>query len=95
MKRVLALKSALNKTAGRSTPAAMPMVAGKMGRRNRYKRQPLTPMITATPDDGQALAVLPASEPEWVPTMTMNRQVARARREMGEARWAELEKEWQ
>lgn len=65
-----------------------------MSRKNRYKRQPLPPMITATPDDGQAVAVLPSSEPEWVPTMTMNRQVARARHEMGEEVWLKLNQEW-
>jgi hypothetical protein len=28
------------------------------------------------------------------PTYTLDRQIAEARREMGEARWAELNKEW-
>lgn len=33
-------------------------------------------------------------DPEWTPSNTMNRQVAKARREMGEARWAALNREW-
>lgn len=66
-----------------------------MARRRPYKRQPLPPLVTAKqPDEAPAQAVIISSEPEWVPTMTMSRQVARARREMGEARWAELNAEW-
>lgn len=33
--------------------------------------------------------------PPVEPTYTLDRQVARARRQMGEKRWAELQKEWQ
>lgn len=32
--------------------------------------------------------------PEWMPTNTLNKQVARARRQMGEKRWQELNAEW-
>ena len=32
--------------------------------------------------------------PESAPTFTLDRQIAQARRDMGEARWAELQKEW-
>lgn len=32
---------------------------------------------------------------EHEPTYTLERQIAQARREMGEERWNELEKEWQ
>ena len=31
---------------------------------------------------------------EWSPTYTLDRQIAQARSRMGEARWAELSKEW-
>lgn len=43
-----------------------------------------------------APAFVPAlqGDPEWTPSHTMNRQVAKARREMGERRWAELNAEW-
>lgn len=34
-------------------------------------------------------------EPEWMPTFTLDQQIADARREMGEARWAELNREWE
>lgn len=34
-------------------------------------------------------------DPEWMPTLAMNRQVAQARREMGEARWNKLNQEWE
>jgi len=33
-------------------------------------------------------------EPEWTPTFRIDRVIAEARREMGEARWQELMKEW-
>lgn len=32
--------------------------------------------------------------PDYEPTFTLDRQIAHARREMGEARWAELQAEW-
>lgn len=32
--------------------------------------------------------------PEWAANNTLDRQVARARREMGPARWAALNAEW-
>jgi hypothetical protein len=32
--------------------------------------------------------------PEWMPDFSLDRQVAQARREMGEARWNQLMKEW-
>lgn len=32
--------------------------------------------------------------PEFMPTMTLDRQVAQARKDMGEAHWAELNAEW-
>lgn len=39
-----------------------------------------------------------ASEPAWsnecAPTFTLSRQVARARAEMGEQRWTDLNAEW-
>ncbi|SCY89253.1 hypothetical protein SAMN05660666_03451 [Novosphingobium aromaticivorans] len=40
--------------------------------------------------------IIPAQQgdPEWTPSHSMNRHVRRARREMGEARWAELNREW-
>lgn len=39
----------------------------------------------------------PAPEPipEHTATFTLDRQIARARREMGEARWAELNADWE
>lgn len=39
-------------------------------------------------------APLPERTPEWMPTLTMDRQIASARKRMGEARWAELNAEW-
>ncbi|SLK03975.1 hypothetical protein [Novosphingobium mathurense] len=40
-----------------------------------------------------------ASEIPWgnhnVPTFTLDKQIDRARREMGEERWQQLNKEWQ
>ena len=33
--------------------------------------------------------------PEWMPTGWLEKQVAQARREMGEARWAGLNREWE
>lgn len=40
--------------------------------------------------------LIPAQQgdPEWTPSNTMNRHVAKARREMGETRWAVLNAEW-
>jgi len=40
------------------------------------------------------LVVEPAPVAEWDATATLDRQIAQARREMGEAKWAELNKEW-
>jgi len=34
-------------------------------------------------------------EPEYSPTFSLSRQVAAARREMGAARWAQLNSEWE
>lgn len=46
-----------------------------------------------------ATAQREAAEAAWgnecAPTYALNKHVARARREMGEARWAELQKEWE
>ena len=64
--------------------------AADMSRKNRYKRQPLPPMVKPEP----VAFVVQAGEPEWTPTYGMSRQIAQARREMGEARWAELDAEW-
>ena len=60
-----------------------------MGRKRPYKRGPLPPLVMP-----KAPAVVVPSEPEWTPTMTMHKQVAMARREMGPERWAELNSEW-
>lgn len=59
-----------------------------MSRKNRYKRD--APQPTATP------TIQPAAsgDPEWMAAFNMNRQVAQARREMGEQRWSELNREW-
>lgn len=32
---------------------------------------------------------------EWEPAYSLDQEIARARKEMGEARWAELEAEWE
>lgn len=32
--------------------------------------------------------------PECAPNFSLDRQIAQARREMGEARWAQLQREW-
>lgn len=40
-------------------------------------------------------ALTNADMPEWTPTLTLDRQVTAARREMGEARWRELMDEWE
>lgn len=32
---------------------------------------------------------------EWQGTNTLNRQIARARKSMGPARWAQLNREWE
>jgi hypothetical protein len=60
-----------------------------MSRKNRYKRQPLPPMKPKP-----VAFVVQAGEHEWMPTNGMSRQVAQARREMGEARWQALNAEW-
>lgn len=66
-----------------------------MSRRRPYKRRPLPPLVTATKaDEAIPHAAIAPTEPEWAPTLTMGKQVAQARREMGEARWAELNREW-
>ena len=46
--------------------------------------------------DAEALAKEESkmTDPEWTATHTLDRQIADARQEMGEQRWAELEKEW-
>ncbi len=36
-----------------------------------------------------------APEPEWNPTNNIHRQITRARKEMGEARWRQLNDEWE
>jgi hypothetical protein len=66
------------------------MGAADMSRKNRYKRQPLPPMVKPEP---VAFAVQ-AGEPEWMPTNGMSRLVAQARREMGEEVWFKLNQEW-
>lgn len=33
--------------------------------------------------------------PEWLPTFTLDSQISRARHEMGEARWNQLNSEWE
>lgn len=40
------------------------------------------------------LAALAGCDRESEPTFTLDQQIAQARAEMGEARWAELGKEW-
>ena len=61
-----------------------------MSRRNRYKRQPLPPMVShAEP------VIVHAGEPEWSPTYGMSRQIAQARRDMGPEKWAALNAEWE
>ena len=62
--------------------------AAEMSRRDRYKRQPLPPMVS------HAEPVIVQAEPEWSPTYGMSRQVAQARRDMGEAKWQQLNAEW-
>jgi hypothetical protein len=44
------------------------------------------------PGEAEMLIANPLRGPE--PTYTLDRQVAEARREMGEKRWAELNREW-
>lgn len=61
-----------------------------MSRKNRYKRQPLPPMVKPEP----VAFVAQAGEPEWMPTYGIDRQIAQARRDMGPKRWAELQAEW-
>ena len=34
------------------------------------------------------------SIPEWAPTYRLDQHIARARKEMGEARWGQLNQEW-
>lgn len=34
-------------------------------------------------------------DPEWAPTLGLDLAIARARTEMGEDRWAELNREWE
>lgn len=53
-----------------------------MSRRRPYKRGPVAP------------AVIIRSEPEWMPTFSLNRHIAETRQRVGEARWAELMAEW-
>lgn len=65
-----------------------------MSRRRPYKRRPLPPLITAQADEQIEPTVIAPREPEWMPTLTLAKQVARARREMGEAKWAALNAEW-
>lgn len=60
-----------------------------MSRRNRRKFAPYTVRHGALP------VALEQPTPEWTATMTLDRHIARARREMGEARWAELNAEWE
>jgi len=72
------------------TPAATQTGAGEMSRKNRYKRQPLPPMVKPEP----VAFVVQAGEPEWSPTYGLDRQIAQARREMGEPRWQALNAEW-
>lgn len=64
-----------------------------MSRRRPYKRRPLPPLVTKA-DEQIEPAVIAPSEPEWMPTLTLAKQVARARREMGEVKWAALNAEW-
>lgn len=35
------------------------------------------------------------SEPEWSPDNSLEKQIARIRKEMGEARWKQLNDEWE
>lgn len=58
-----------------------------MGRRNRHKQSTLPPIV-------QTVAAPLPQEPEWTPTMSLDRQIARARRGMGEAKWQRLNAEW-
>lgn len=65
-----------------------------MSRRRPYKRGPLPPLVTTKTEAPVTPAVIIPSEPEWMPTMTLSKQVAQARREMGPERWAALNAEW-
>ena len=57
-----------------------------MGKRNRNKQ----PKPTAPTND---LPNIPWNDTN-APTYTLDDQIALARSEMGEARWAELQREW-
>lgn len=62
-----------------------------MSRRKRRRPQShmLAPQVPVEP-----LAAIENREPEYMPNGSMMKHVARARREMGEQRWAELNAEW-
>lgn len=60
-----------------------------MSRRHRHNRPALTrPATFATPAGDERL-------PEYFPTLTLNSHVAEVRARVGEARWAELNREWE
>lgn len=58
------------------------------GRAEAMRRRRFVPY---TERQGQA----PVPVPECEPTYTLDRQIAAARAEMGEQRWAELNAEWE
>lgn len=57
-----------------------------------------TPRVTRALAEDRAfnarIDAIMSGVPEFMPTMTLDRQVAQARKDMGEARWAELNAEW-
>ncbi|WP_374412687.1 hypothetical protein [Novosphingobium colocasiae] len=46
------------------------------------------------PGEAQALVNSDPRAPEHFPNFSLDRQIAQARKEMGEKRWAELQEEW-
>lgn len=40
-------------------------------------------------------ATMQDAAPEWMPDFSLDRKIASARRQMGEAKWAKLNKEWE
>lgn len=56
-----------------------------MSKRRRHHPQTLA---------AQLAPLIADRTPEYMPTLTLDRQIARARKEMGEERWSQLMAEW-
>lgn len=65
-----------------------------MSRRNRRHGHRVSRFLAEDRALNSRIDSIMSEVPEFMPDFSLDRQVAQARRDMGEARWAELNAEW-